>query len=219
MSFYWWIGFKLGLSICYSVPISSCFPEPSWYPSFFKIFPECSKEECTVQILTWNSNWMCLLWHASGTHLSLQPLWHSSILLCRTKGSYAQLPTEAVLEFTIQNLGAQRKKNIHPSVYSNIFRMIIHKVKGSESEFAQSCLTLCQPIDCSLQVSHSMGFSRQEYRTGLPFPSPGDLPNPGIEPGSPALQADALSWATREARSFTSCIRILPAVDLPAHTG
>ena len=38
----------------------------------------------------------------------------------------------------------------------------------------------------------SMGFSRQEYWSGLPFPSPGDLPNPGIEPGSPALQADAL---------------------------
>ena len=38
-----------------------------------------------------------------------------------------------------------------------------------------------------------MGFSRQEYWSGLPFPSPGDLPNPGIEPGSPALEADALA--------------------------
>ena len=37
-----------------------------------------------------------------------------------------------------------------------------------------------------------MGFSRQEYRLGLPFSSPGDLPNPGIEPWSPALQADSL---------------------------
>ena len=37
-----------------------------------------------------------------------------------------------------------------------------------------------------------MEFSRQEFWSGLPFPSPGDLPNPGIEPGSPALQADAL---------------------------
>ena len=37
-----------------------------------------------------------------------------------------------------------------------------------------------------------MGFSRHEYWSGLPFPSPGDLPNPGIEPTSPALQADAL---------------------------
>ena len=37
-----------------------------------------------------------------------------------------------------------------------------------------------------------MEFSRQQYWSGLPFPSPGDLPNPGIKPGSPALQADAL---------------------------
>ena len=38
----------------------------------------------------------------------------------------------------------------------------------------------------------SMGFSRQEYWSGLPFPSPGDLPNPGIKPGSPVLQTDSL---------------------------
>ena len=37
-----------------------------------------------------------------------------------------------------------------------------------------------------------MGFSRQEYWSGFPFPSPGDLPSPGIEPGSPALQADSV---------------------------
>ena len=37
-----------------------------------------------------------------------------------------------------------------------------------------------------------MGFSRQEYWSGLPFPSPGDLPNPGVEPGSRASQADSL---------------------------
>ena len=42
------------------------------------------------------------------------------------------------------------------------------------------------------QAPLSMGFSRQEYWSGLPFPSPGDLPNPGIEPGSPALHIDAL---------------------------
>ena len=42
------------------------------------------------------------------------------------------------------------------------------------------------------QVPPSMGFSRQECWSGLPFPSPGDLPNPGIEPRSPALHADAL---------------------------
>ena len=42
------------------------------------------------------------------------------------------------------------------------------------------------------QVPPPMEFSRQEYWSGLPFPSPGDLPNPGIKPGSPALWADAL---------------------------
>ena len=42
------------------------------------------------------------------------------------------------------------------------------------------------------QAPLSMGFSRQEYRNGLPFPSPGDLQSPGIKPGSPALQADSL---------------------------
>ena len=42
------------------------------------------------------------------------------------------------------------------------------------------------------QAPLSMGFSRQEQWSGLPFPSPGDLPDPGIEPGSPALQADSL---------------------------
>ena len=125
------------------------------------------------------------------------------------------------------------------------------KVK-SESEVAQSCLTLSDPMDCNLpgssiqgifqarvlewgaiafsapawqadalpseppgktqvkvkslsrvrlfatpwtvayQSPQSMEFSRQEYWSGLPFPSPGDLPDPGIKPESPTLQADAL---------------------------
>ena len=43
------------------------------------------------------------------------------------------------------------------------------------------------------QAPPSIGFSRQEYWSGLPFPSPGDLPDPGIEPRSPALEADALT--------------------------
>ena len=58
----------------------------------------------------------------------------------------------------------------------------------------QSCLTLGDPMDCSPpQTPLSMGFSRQEYWSGLPCPSPGDLPDLGIESGSPALQAGSLS--------------------------
>ena len=48
------------------------------------------------------------------------------------------------------------------------------------------------PCTIASKASLMMGFSRQEYWSGLPFPSPGDLPNPEIEPGSPALQADSL---------------------------
>ena len=48
------------------------------------------------------------------------------------------------------------------------------------------------PWTVAYQAPPSMGFSRQGYWSGLPFPSPGDLPDPGIEPRSPTLQADAL---------------------------
>ena len=49
------------------------------------------------------------------------------------------------------------------------------------------------PWTVAYQAPPSMGFSRQEYWSGLPFPSPGDLPSPGIEPWSPASQADTLT--------------------------
>jgi len=60
---------------------------------------------------------------------------------------------------------------------------------------AQSCLTLSNsviPWTVTHQASLSMEFSRQEYWSGVPFPSPGNLPDPGIEPRSPALHADSL---------------------------
>ena len=57
---------------------------------------------------------------------------------------------------------------------------------------AQSCLTLCNHMDCSPPGSYLWGFSRQEYWRGQPFPSLGVLPNPEIEPRSPTLQAVSL---------------------------
>ena len=58
---------------------------------------------------------------------------------------------------------------------------------------AQLCLTLRDPMDCSVPAPLSLELSRQGYWSGLPFLSPGDLPDTGIEPGSPALKADASS--------------------------
>ena len=57
---------------------------------------------------------------------------------------------------------------------------------------AQSCPTLCDPMDCSPPGSSVCGNSPGKNTGGLPFPSPGHLPDPGIEPRSPTLQADSL---------------------------
>ena len=63
--------------------------------------------------------------------------------------------------------------------------------RNSHGLVTQSCLTLATPLTIAHQAPLSKGFSRQEYWGGLPFPSPGDLHDPGIEPGSPGLQADS----------------------------
>ena len=51
----------------------------------------------------------------------------------------------------------------------------------------------CDPMGCNPPAPLPKGFSRQEYQSGLPFPSPRDLPDPGIEPGSPSSQADSFT--------------------------
>ena len=62
----------------------------------------------------------------------------------------------------------------------------------SESEVAQFCLTLCDPVDCSLPGFSVHGIPQARI-LGWVTISPGDLPDPGIKPGSPALEADALT--------------------------
>ena len=63
---------------------------------------------------------------------------------------------------------------------------------GGGGLVTKSCPTHVTPWTVACQAPLSMAFSRQEYWSGLPFPSPGDLPDPGIEHGSPALPADSL---------------------------
>ena len=68
------------------------------------------------------------------------------------------------------------------------------EVPGSEVEVKSLSRVrlFATPWTVAYKAPLSMVFSRQEYWSGLPFPSPGDLPHPGIEPRSPTLQADAL---------------------------
>ena len=89
-------------------------------------------------------------------------------------------------------------QRIHQTLQQHT-QLSIKTDKGLEQTFLQSevkslsCVQLfATPWTVAHQAPPSMGFSRQEYWSGLPFPSPGDLPNTGIEPRSPALQADAL---------------------------
>ena len=77
---------------------------------------------------------------------------------------------------------------LSPSMCSNTLKMDKVKVKSlSRVRLLATSWTVAH------QASPSLGFSRKEYWSGLPFPSPGNLPDPGIEPGSPALKADALT--------------------------
>ena len=78
---------------------------------------------------------------------------------------------------------------------------------------AHLCTTLCDPMDYTVcKAPLSIGFPRQEYWSGLPFPSPGDLPDPGIEPMSLMSPASAgrffTTSTTWEARMYTTMYKI-----------
>ena len=72
-----------------------------------------------------------------------------------------------------------------------------------------SRVQLCNPWTVAHQAPPSMGFPRQEYWSGLPFPFPGDLPDPGMKPGSPALEADTLTSEKTSYRDTELQIQVL----------
>ena len=81
---------------------------------------------------------------------------------------------------------------------------------GVLAKSLQSCLTLATPWTVTHQAPLSMGFSRHEYWSALPCPSPGNLPDPGMEPVSPvapALQADSLPLSHRGSPTKEAGIR------------
>ena len=93
---------------------------------------------------------------------------------------------------------------------------------SSSSLVAKSCPTLVTPKTVACQTPPSMGLSRQEYWSGLPFPSAEDLPNPGIEPGPPALQADSfIDWSPswRSLSKPCKCPDILLSLPSPSTGG
>ena len=75
---------------------------------------------------------------------------------------------------------------------SSVVRLFSRPLCTTGGGLVLSRVQLMTPWTAVRQASLSMGFSRLEYWSGLPFPSPGDLPDPGIKPGPPAQQADSL---------------------------
>ena len=93
------------------------------------------------------------------------------------------LASWVVLHFEYQIKGKGNKESQSSQyILSNLLKLLV----------TQSCPTLRTPWTVARQAPLAIEFSRQEYWSGLLCPSPGDLPDPGIEPGSPALQADSL---------------------------
>ena len=81
---------------------------------------------------------------------------------------------------------------------------------------AHSCLTLFNPVDCSPSGSSLHGIFQQEYWNRLPFLSPGDIPDPGIEPTSPAL-AGGLFTTESPGKSFRLCVCVCVCVCVLSH--
>ena len=73
-----------------------------------------------------------------------------------------------------------------------VFPVVMYRCEKSEVKSLSRVQLFVTPWTVAYQAPQPVEFSRQEYWSGLSFPSPGDLPDPGIEPRSPALQADAL---------------------------
>ena len=86
------------------------------------------------------------------------------------------------------------REELTPNLCKLFQKIVKVKVKSKVKVKLDSCVQLfVTPWTIAHQAPPSIGFSRQEYWSGLPFPSPGDLPDPGIEPKSSTLQADALT--------------------------
>ena len=92
----------------------------------------------------------------------------------------------------------QRLNNNNKSEVYDLWKVLV----------AQSCPTFATPWTVACQAPLSMGFSRQEYLSGFPFPSPGDLPDPRIKPEAPTSQADSLLTELRRIKSWQKQIRI-----------
>ena len=172
-----------------------------YFPTKLVLFPQTQIYGKHIRTKNKNPNYfLCNLL----VFYSYQQSWYSSFPMKNLKYMAAKLQrlglgaTEEIKEFSF-----------HPL---HLVSFPISLVGGGL--IIQLCLTLGSPWTVTPQAPLSTGFPKQEYRSGLPTPSPGDLPDPGIEPTSPALQAGSLlnelpsySWGDLPQLSVTTVIR------------
>ena len=149
-----------------------------WYLDHANGFPTKRKTQCSIAIFTYllyfKEFFVCLINVSINTSLYLNWFIISSyVFICPS--------LKAML----------RKENCFIDCHSNLSSKLLEY--WNEVKWLSRVWLFVTPWTVAYQALLSMGFSRQEHWSGLPFPSPGDLPNPGIEPGSPALEADALT--------------------------
>ena len=111
-------------------------------------------------------------------------LWHSSFFIVQLSHPY--LTTGKTIDLTRWTFVGK----VMSLLFNMLSRLVVTFLPRSKLK-SFSCVRLfVTPWTVAYQAPWSVGFSRQEYWSGLPFPFPGDLPNPGIEPRSPPLQTD-----------------------------
>ena len=101
-------------------------------------------------------------------------------------------PQTVAHQDSLESMGFSREEYWSGLSFPSPICMYIHIYEKVKVLVTRLCLTLCNRMDCSQLAPLSMEFSRQEYWNVQTFPSPGDLPAPGIEPRSPTLQVDSL---------------------------
>ena len=102
------------------------------------------------------------------------------------------------MEDLIESFGTAKETVNKMKRQHNEWEKILENDITNVCSVTQPCPTLLGPMNCSLSGSSVHGFPRQEYWNGLPYPFPGDLPNPRIEPMSPASPALAGRFFTTE---------------------
>ena len=137
---------------------------------------------------------------------------HMSVLPSQVVPSYYRFKTvNAWLDFRTLHLSLSNLKSclvlsMWVTCYSSPFSCTLNRWSDHDDAKSLSHVWLCNPMDCNLPgCSVLLGFSRQEYWSGLPFPSPGDLSDPGIEPGLPHCRQTLYYLSHQGSRWSESC--------------